>query len=289
MITLRPIPTPMPYRLEGWYQVSNDTYHNQAPGLSSSGLKLMARSPAHYACRDKYQSTPAMEFGTAVHAAILEPDLYARAYETFPDDTRFTQKLKDDCKARDMTPIKRADADKVQAIAEAVRSHPDAAALLSGGIAEASGFWMDKRTGMTCKLRADWINPDLRVVVDLKTTSNSFGAKNGIPASPEAWATTVARYDYHWQAAWYLEGISQIEKEPWRDWVWIVIETEPPHVVGVYQASRDMIYQGAEEIKPVLELYADCMRRNQWPAPAYGLTEIALPEWRVRMFDSFVE
>lgn len=289
MITLKPIPSPMPYRLEGWYQVSNDTYHTQTPGLSSSGLKLMAKSPAHYACRDRYQTTPAMEFGTAVHAAILEPDLYARVYETFPDNTRFTAKFKEDCLARDAVPIKASEADRITAIASAVRSHPDASALLSGGVAEASGFWTDRRTGVQCKIRPDWINSDLKVVVDLKTTSNGFGAKNGIPASPESWATTVARYDYHWQAAWYLEGVSQIEQEPWRDWVWIVVETEPPHVVGVYQASRDMLYQAAEEIKPIVERYADCMRRNQWPAPAYRLTEIALPDWRVKMFDTYAE
>jgi hypothetical protein len=127
----------------------------------------------------------------------------------------------------------------------------------------------------------------MKVVVDLKTTGNAFGAKNGIPASSEAWATTVARLNYHWQAAWYLEGVSQIEGEPWHDWVWIVVETEPPHVVGVYQASRDMLYQGREEIRPIVDRYAECLRRNEWPAPAYGLEEIGLPDWRVRQFEIY--
>lgn len=286
MIDLKPVPsTTTP--LAGWYRMSSQAYH-EIQGLSSSGIALMAKSPAHYACREGVKATLAMEFGTAVHAAILEPELYANGYKSYPDDTRFTQKLKDDCAARMVTPIKQTDADRIKAIAEAVRSHPDAAMLLSGGVAEASGFWTeDRRTGVLCKIRPDWINDDLKVLVDLKTTGNNYAAKNGSGASPESWATTVARFNYHWQAAWYLEGISQIEKEAWRDWVWIAVETEPPYVVGVYQASRDMLYQGVEEIKPILDLYANCLTRNEWPAPAYSLSEIDLPKWRVKQFDIY--
>jgi len=285
MIELKPIPAPMPPELEGWYQMSNEVYHREAPGLSCSGLKHMAKSPAHFQCREEYQETPAMVFGSAVHCAVLEPDVYAEAYEVHPDGTRFTAKLKGECAAQGLTPIKQGDHDRIRRIADAVRSHPDARALLSDGLAEASGFWKDPATGVQCKLRADWINPGLRAVVDLKTAGNPFGAKNGSPACPSAWQNTVARSNGHWQPAWYLTGASIITGERWADFAWIVVEPDPPFVVGVYQASKNLVYQAAEEIKPVVARYAECLRSDEWPVPRYGLEEMSLPEWRVREFE----
>jgi exodeoxyribonuclease VIII len=285
MIELKPIPTPMTTELDGWYQMGNDTYHTEAPGLSCSGLKLIAKSPAHYQCRDEYEETPAMAFGAAVHCAVLEPEVYANAYRVFADGTRFTAKLKDEHAEQGLTPIKQADHDRIRRIAEAVRNHPDAAALLADGQAEASGFWKDPATGVQCKLRADFVNPGLRAVVDLKTAGNPFGAKNGSPARPEAWRNTVARTNGHWQPAWYLTGASIITGERWEDFAWIVVEPDPPFVVGVYQASRNLIYQASEEIKPVVAKYADCLRRDEWPVPRYGLEEMSLPDWRVREFE----
>lgn len=284
---LLPIPTPMPAELAGWFQLSNAAYHTEAPGLSASGLKLMAKSPAHYACREEYQETPAMAFGSAVHCAVLEPDVYAEAYEVYPDKTRFSQALKMDAIERGMTPIKQGDHDRIQRIAEAVRSHPDAAALLAEGQAEASGFWKDPATGVQCKLRADWTNPDLQVIADLKTAGNPFSAKNGSPACPQAWQSTVAKTNGHWQPAWYLTGASILTGERWTDFAWIVVEPDPPFVVGVYQASRNLIYQASEEIKPLVQRYADCLRRDEWPVPRYGLEELSLPEWRVQAFEQW--
>ncbi|MGL4648256.1 MAG: hypothetical protein ACRC1H_02510, partial [Caldilineaceae bacterium] len=41
--------------------------------LSASGLKLLSRSPWHYANRVETAATPAMLRGTLAHAAVLEP------------------------------------------------------------------------------------------------------------------------------------------------------------------------------------------------------------------------
>lgn len=65
--------------------IPNEAYHT-GPGISKSGLDLVHRSPAHYEAvknmpRDEVrESTPAQAFGTAFHAIVLEPELFAKTY-----------------------------------------------------------------------------------------------------------------------------------------------------------------------------------------------------------------
>ena len=66
-------------------QLSNTDYH-RAEGISKSGLDLIARSPMHYRFREQREPTAAMALGTATHAAILEPALYAHDYVILSPD-----------------------------------------------------------------------------------------------------------------------------------------------------------------------------------------------------------
>lgn len=63
--------------------ISNDDYHS-GPGISKSGLDLIARSPMHYwhavnSANDN-QPTAAQAIGTAAHCLILEPEQFAKRY-----------------------------------------------------------------------------------------------------------------------------------------------------------------------------------------------------------------
>jgi hypothetical protein len=57
-------------------------------------------------------------------------------------------------------------------MADAVRQHPYAAALLADGKAEQSFWWDDKATGQRCKCRPDWYQGT--TIVDLKTCQDAI-------------------------------------------------------------------------------------------------------------------
>jgi PDDEXK-like uncharacterized protein DUF3799 len=61
--------------------------------VSKHQLDSLARSPAHYraALEQPRKRTAAMVFGTAVHAAVLEPEEFARCYATDPGIDRRTK------------------------------------------------------------------------------------------------------------------------------------------------------------------------------------------------------
>ena len=58
----------------------NDAYHSYPEGISSTGLKAVLRSPAHYKFQAARTPSRAMEIGTAIHTALLEPDRFAADY-----------------------------------------------------------------------------------------------------------------------------------------------------------------------------------------------------------------
>lgn len=63
--------------------ISNENYHG-GPGVSKSGLDLIARSPAHFhaamTSANDNESTAAQQLGTAFHALVLEPAEFAKQY-----------------------------------------------------------------------------------------------------------------------------------------------------------------------------------------------------------------
>ncbi|WP_282916571.1 PD-(D/E)XK nuclease-like domain-containing protein, partial [Streptomyces exfoliatus] len=95
-------------------------------------------------------------------------------------------------------PLLRHEWAQVQAMAAAVRQHPQAGPLFTGqGIAERSLYWTDPATGVRCRVRPDWLKelPGLTLAVDLKTTKD---------ASPQAVQKAIRDYSYHQQDALYI-------------------------------------------------------------------------------------
>ena len=67
--------------------IPNEVYHADRSCVSVSGLKQILRSPAHfqaYLQGATNKETPAKFLGTAVHARLLEPELYASEYVVAP-------------------------------------------------------------------------------------------------------------------------------------------------------------------------------------------------------------
>lgn len=78
--------------LQGLFpDMPNAEYHGGHPHIGSSGFKLLERSPAHYWSanvdpnRERRDPSRIMVMGSAWHAAIFEPQLFAAAYAAKPD------------------------------------------------------------------------------------------------------------------------------------------------------------------------------------------------------------
>lgn len=248
-----------------------EAYHADM-ALSKSGLDQFKKSPAHYrAWRDgltKPESTPAMEFGSAFHAAVLEPSKFASEYTVFDGDRR-TKAGREDyerLQATGVTVLSKDSMDTIKAMQLAVLAHPTARKILGWDIrTEVSVFdlWNDIRV----KGRID-ILPEgeyAHVLCDLKTTSD---------ASPAGFAKTAAQLRYHVQAAWYLRFFSARLK-----FIFIAIEKVAPYEVGVYELDTAAIAAGEAEIERQLDMFKSCQDFDSWPGYSTQLQTLSLPSW----------
>ena len=273
--------------MNGYFKdLDNATYHSM-DGLSKSGLSLLRECPAKYQWRyilgNREEETKAMKIGAALHGLVLEPEVFSRSFAVSPKFDGRTKEGKAGKAAfandhAGKTIIDEADFSLISAMAGAVHAHPAASYLLGlEGLSEESFFWREEFTGASvlCKCRPDRRIPGKRILLDLKKTAKGAGS--------DAFSRTMFNLTYHIQAGHYLPGVSTVLGERYDEFVFIVVEEEPPHLVAVYQLDRDDIEMGKREADNLIRLYARCMQEDYWPGYGDEIQPINLPRWAKEM------
>jgi exodeoxyribonuclease VIII len=251
--------------------LSSEAYHS-GPGVSKSDLALILRSPAHYKAKEEGKETPALLFGQAFHEFVLEP-------KSFDKDWRVTTKK---TISKGMLP---EDAiTKIKVMQQAILANETAHDLLSGDIEpELSFFWMDPiYSEIPCKARADVLNKSKQIVVDIKTCVEATES-----------AITRDAYKYHWdmQSGFYTYGL-QLLTGVEHDFYFIAVEKESPFCVSVFKSSPDFIQHGMIKCQQALEVYSECLKKNEWPGYSQEIISLELPGWVKRknmMDDAIIE
>lgn len=248
--------------------ISNADYH-ASPYVSSSWLKELAKSPAHL---QAYRASPpessaAMNMGSAIHSLALED---GKDVLRAPGSTRNTNLYKDFVKANpNGIYLLEDEYERALRARDAVLSHSIAKKLLSGGKAEQSAFWLDSETKVPCKCRPDYLRDD-GIVIDLKTTGD---------ASAPIFQRNITDRKYHWQSAWYLDGLSQVLGKQLKDFVHIVVETEAPYAVALYALDDGALEKAREDIRKLLQTYAECLHTGTWPGYSPDIQNMTLRHW----------
>jgi exodeoxyribonuclease VIII len=261
-------------------QLSNAAYH-QAEGISKSGLDLFARSPAHYRYSAKREPTSAMSLGTATHAAILEPDLYAEQYVILRDaPDRRSSVYKEAVKQRGSEYVLLGkEADQIAGMQEAVRANPHAAALLADGESEQSLFTRDPVTGVIVRVRYDWLTAAGQPV-DLKTTQD---------ASDEAFGKSIMNYRYHVQDVLYCDAWEWAFGEQPPPMLFLAVESEMPHCTAIHRIPHDFRQYARKLYRADLNRYAECLESGEWPGLPGEPHTTQMPGWAIAMVENEME
>ena len=251
--------------------LTNEAYHAM-PGLSSSDLKIIAgHSPAHYQERKKKQSEPtaAMQRGTLVHTAALEPDSYAKHAKVSPKFNKSTKAGKeaykafqDSLKAGDYM----VDPDLHEAVMGMAGSIRKACGDLFTGYSEYSGIINSKNEGVRVKIRPDHIAGN--TIIDIKTTTD---------ARPREFMWSVRKYMYHLSAAYYMDFAWPLGFDIDR-FIWAAVESTPPYACALYQAGPGMIAQGRQMYEDAIRQYKTCELSGEWPGYEESIIPIDFPE-----------
>ena len=256
-----------------WQQLTDEAYFNEyGTFLSSSDIRRLLRSPAHYKNPVRLES-PALAFGSLAHAFVLLPNDAEARYRPRADVDGRTKEGK---AVRDWEAalaaqqgiqfVSRADYDAAVSIASAVRTHLGATSLLTGGVAETAGISSDF-LGVTCRIKPDYRTENH--IVDLKTCQD---------ARPDPFVRSVVNFGYEIQAAFYVDVALAIDGLK-RDFYWVAVEKDAPYAVAVYKASDEMLEHGRQQYKKAIELYRECAAMDLFPAYSQQIQTLELPGW----------
>jgi len=256
--------------------LSNEDYH-ASPAISKSGLDAVSKSIDHYrAYKAKATKvTPAMIFGQRVHEITLEPDTFHDRFTVKPADldgrTKEGKAWKAEAADRGLPIIDAAELEELETIASAVHNHPIAGPIIrSEGWIESSFFWTDPEYGVDCRCRPDILTTD-GLYIDLKTTRD---------ASPEAFATSAARYRYDVQGAFYSRGIESVLELEVQEFLIVAVEKAPPYAVAVYRLPPVFLSIGVERMHRDLERFRDYLEDpDQWTGYPLEVLDLHPPRW----------
>jgi len=228
------------------------------PALSASLAKQLVRSAAHgkaYMDAPK-KPTASMQFGTAVHAVILEPE--KSAFVIRPDDLdRRTKEGKlhyAELEASGLPILTSQEAYAVMRIRDNILSIPAIEIALRSGKTEVEHYW-DGRD-VKCKAKADLV--DGSTIYDIKTTQD---------ASCYGFRKAIRQYQYGLQARHYLDGFGA------ERFIFIAVETEPPYAVGLYELTHRTLEEAGDWLAIAAERYCVGMSEGRWP----GYSEAVWP------------
>ena len=255
--------------------LDNDLYH-KASGLSCTNLKIMLRSPAHYHASILFpqKTTAEMQLGSALHTAVLQPDLFDEEYMELPKLDRRTKEGKELYKQYSESGkilLDSATVSTVQKMKESLMQHTIISSVLSSGSPELSCFGcLPEFPHTLIKCRPDWYNEKLGVLLDLKTACD---------ASPKAFIKACVDYLYHLQHALYLDLFSHVSGRRIQAFLFAAVEKEPPYAVAIYELNAEAVEMGRELYRKAILAYNDSLDRHYWVGYSPKIEILQLPAW----------
>ena len=248
------------------YPDMTERHYRALPGLSGTQVATILESPMLYRHQsdNPRQSTPAMGFGTIVHALVLDQPLpcIVSPYDSFR--TKAAQEWKTEQEDDGLIVVTADVMDSAISAAESVLAHPVANALLAApGGSEVSVT--GEHRGQPLKGRIDRL-PDVGPIVDLKTDRD---------ITPRGMSQSIGDYGYATQLQHYAKLADRPEPA-----IIIAVENIAPYRVAVYRIDDLTWDLGRRGVELAWDLYADCIETDTWPSGLPDdITDIGLRPW----------
>lgn len=261
-----------------------EDYHGDVDSISRSSVMELKKSPWHYwnaylnPNKPKKEPSDAMNFGSAFHTLVLEPDLFDKQFIVAPERLLLKEVGRDRYQQY-KSELEEAEAalsgkillttkqhDTLNRMRESVLKHEQASLILKDAEVEQSLFWLDEHTGIKCKIRPDiW---QASIIADLKTTDD---------ASESSFQRAMVDYGYHVQAAMIREGVREVIGYDIKNIVFIAVEKKFPYSTVTYIIDDIALEYGLVEFKNQLLKLKSCRESNIWES--YENKVISLPNW----------
>jgi hypothetical protein len=264
----------------------NQDYH-ASNAIGSSILKKIASKSLAHALTQEFNQTDAMILGSAIHAAILEPETFKEEFVFSPKFDRRTKVGKEAAalfeeQAQGKTILTEDKKEIINGVIKSLNSHRVAKGMLSGGEAEYSYYHVDEETGLTLKCRPDYANHG--ALIDLKTCQD---------ASHDGFMRACFNLGYHIQAAFYLDVYNKANGTNLNEFFFLAVETSSPYAINTFKMGDVEISLGRQQYRKALNQLAGFKKNGErledLLAPQFGYGEsiksLEFPVWMLQKIE----
>ena len=218
--------------------------------LSNSDISTLLKNPR--LLREDKPKTPAMVIGGYFHTAILEPDKL-KSFKIIKSTTRNTKVYKE--MSGSEICLLQHEVDKIELMQEAIMDNKICRELIDGlGTVEYEIPGVTEICGNMWKGKADIVNHDERLVIDLKTTSDIDRFK---------WSATKFNYDSQAYIYSRLFGYEML---------FMVIDKET-FQIGLFDCSPDFYSSGENKVRKATDAYELFYKTDDFDSKQYLITK----------------
>lgn len=263
-----------------------DDYH-ASEGISSSGISLILDCPRRYwgeyiangghHPKDTEKKREKFMLGRAVHMLVLEPEKFDDHFYYMNENVNLASKagkemyLKAKETAGKRQIIRASDWININHMAQSIKESPIWKKIREPKV-EHSIFWDGGIFKTRLRARPDMFTD--RLIIDVKTTDciSNF-------------SKSIYRYGYHRQAAMQIDGLKQLDGKE-RFFAFFVVEKKHPNLTICYTLDEQSISKGREEYLDGAAIYAECLRKDEWPGYDCNFQLISIPKWSGKKDDT---
>lgn len=276
------------------YDLSYDDYARELAGWRWSQIKMIERGSMldvrHSLANPEASDSYSRQELRAMHCIALEPESFDAGYIAAEVGDRRAKAYKDAvADSPGFVVFPRPVYDRICALGDAIRRHPEARALLADCRAEVSLTWTDERTGLKCKGRLDALT-GAHEILDLKGIGVYEGQVSRISAS-NGYHGQVAHYDYGARAndispaGHYI--ISYQDKPPFDVAVWRMedggLDGVTPGIDGLTLGGA--LHHGRRYRDDLMQRFVEALRNEEaggWTGRHASTQDLILPGWAMR-------
>ena len=214
--------------------------------LSNSDISVLLKNPK--LLHEEKQRTTAMVVGGYFHTAILEPDKLKR-FKIIESSTRNTKKYKE--KSDGEICLLQHEVDKIELMTEVMMDNNICRGLIKGNFEVPA---VTEIFGNKWKGKADIVNHEEQLVIDLKTTSDI-----------DRFRWSASKFNYDSQAYIYSNLFGY-------EMLFMVIDKET-HQIGLFDCSPDFYKSGEEKVRKATDAYDLFFKTEDFDSKQYLITK----------------
>lgn len=293
-------------------QMTNEEYHSETEHVSGSALcKIYLDSPAAWRFGD-HETTSALEFGIASHAALLEPEKFDAEFVRgldkvdYPDALTSDAAIKSWLKARgikgystksgaELLALVDMTGEPVQVWSKMVEKHE----IEHDGKVVVKPADYDKIMQMRAVVFADDVYANrlstgfaeysifgeldgvkVKIRPDIMTEHGEiWDYKTTASAKPEKFGRSAYDYGYLLKMALQHDVFAAAYGKPPSGVTLLAQEKKAPYIAQAYELTPEQLAIGRQQYKEALKIYSRCRELDSWPAYGGGMITLQIPDF----------